>query len=78
MKFSNGGQVLACVGVKDINLFYTFALDKPRKLACPSNLVSQIDFNYDDSIITVVSKDGFIRKYDIVKDTKSGEGVIDK
>jgi hypothetical protein len=41
-------------------------------------LVSQIDFNYDDSIITVVSKDGFIRKYDIVKDTKSGEGVIDK
>jgi hypothetical protein len=41
-------------------------------------LVSQIDFNYDDSIITVVSKDGFIRKYDIIKDTKSGEGVIDK
>lgn len=40
MKFSNGGQVLACVGVKDINLFYTFALEKPRKVACPSNLVS--------------------------------------
>ena len=37
-----------------------------------------IFFYYDDSIITVVSKDGFIRKYDIVKDMKSGEGVIDK
>jgi hypothetical protein len=59
MKFSSS-QVLACVGVKDINLFYIIVLEKPRKIACPSNLVSQIKFKYDDSIITVVSKDGWI------------------
>jgi hypothetical protein len=39
MKFSNGGHILACVGFKDISLFNTFALDKPKKIPCPSNLV---------------------------------------
>lgn len=29
IKFSNGGQILACVDHKDINLYQSYALDKP-------------------------------------------------
>ena len=60
MKFSNGGHILACIDIKEISLFHSFALDKPKKLACPSKDVMQIDFNKDDTQIAVVSKDGFV------------------
>lgn len=79
MKFSNGGQILACIDIKEISLFYSFALDKPRKQPCPSKDVMQIDFNKNDTMIAVVSKDGFVQKYDITKNMeKKGESVIDK
>ena len=79
MKFSNGGQILACVDIKDISLFQSYHLDKPRKQQCPSKDVTQIDFNKNDTMISVVSKDGFVQKYDITKNMeKKGESVIDK
>jgi WD40 repeat protein len=31
MKFSNGGQLLACVDLKDISIFNSYTLDKPKK-----------------------------------------------
>lgn len=41
--------------------------------------MSNIDFNDNDTLLTVVSKDGFIQKYDLTKGAaKTGECVIDK
>ena len=79
MKFSNGGQLLACVDLKDISIFNSYTLDKPKKTPGPSNMVSNIDFNDNDTLLTVVSKDGFIQKYDLLKNAaKTGECIIDK
>jgi hypothetical protein len=41
-------------------------------------LVRNIDFNENDTIMIVVSKDGFVQKYDLVKGQKTGESVINK
>jgi len=60
VKFSNGGQYLACVDLKDISVFYSYTLDKPRKMPCPSSHVNNLEFNAADTIISVVSKDGFV------------------
>ena len=40
MKFSQGGQYLACIDLKDISIFHSFVLEKPKKMPCPSNQVS--------------------------------------
>ena len=79
MKFSNGGQLLACVDLKDISIFNSYTLDKPKKQPGPSSQVSNIDFNDNDTLLTVVSRDGFIQKYDLTKGAaKTGECIIDK
>ena len=79
MKFSNGGQLLACVDLKDISIFNSYTLDKPKKQPGPSGQVSNIDFNDNDTLLTVVSRDGFIQKYDLTKGAaKTGECIIDK
>ena len=67
LKFSNGGHYLACIDLKDLSIFYSFSLEKPRKMPCPNSLVSNLDFNENDTIVTVVSRDGFIQKYDLLK-----------
>ena len=35
-------------------------------------------FNFNDTIVTVASKDGFLQKYDLTKFQKTPESVIDK
>ena len=44
----------------------------------PSPQVNNLSFNYNDTVISVVSKDGFVQMYDLVKFIKTGECVIDK
>lgn len=44
----------------------------------PSSLIKNIDFNHNDTIMIVVSKDGFVQKYDLVKAQKTGDSVINK
>jgi len=53
--------------MKEISILYAYTLDKPHKMPCPSSHVNNIEFNYNDTILTVVSRDGFIQKYDLVK-----------
>lgn len=60
VKFSNGGQLLVCIDFKEISIFNSYYLDKPRKMQTPSSLVRNIDFNENDTIMIVVSKDGFV------------------
>ena len=78
VKFSNGGQYLACVDLKEISIYYSYTLEKPRKMPCPSAHVNNLAFNYNDTQISCVSKDGFVQKYDLNKFIKTGECVIDK
>lgn len=80
MKFSNGGQLLACVDLKEISIFRTYqaGVEPPKRMPGPSPHVSAMDFNYNDTFLTMVSRDGFIQKYDLVKYDKCGECVIDK
>lgn len=78
VKFSNGGQLLVCIDFKEISIYNSFLLDKPKKMQTPSSLVKNVDFNENDTIMIVVSKDGFVQKYDMVKAQKTGESVINK
>ena len=77
IKFSRGGQFLACIDSKDVHLFYSFTLERMgQKIACPSShSVSNLDFNENDTLLSVCSRDGFIQKYDLVKSpvVKTGE-----
>lgn len=77
IKFSNGGQYLACVDQKDLSVYYSYTLEKPRKISCPPD-VSNLDFNDNDTLITISSKLGYIQKYDLTKVTKFGDGIIAK
>ena len=78
IKFSNKGQYLACVDLKEINIFYSYSLERPRKMQSPSQNVTNLCFNHNDTIISVVSRDGFVQKYDLLKFSKTGESIIDK
>jgi len=51
MKFSNGGQLLACCDFKDIHVYNSYTLDKQieKKQPLPSNQVNNIDFNENDT-----------------------------
>lgn len=60
IKFSNQGNYLACVDLKEISVFYSFSLEKPRRIQAPSQSVTNVCFNYNDTVISVVSRDGFI------------------
>jgi len=35
VEFSNGGQYLACVDLKEISVFYSYTLEKPKKMPVP-------------------------------------------
>lgn len=78
VKFSNGGHLLTCVDNKDINVFNFFNYSRPHKMQSPSGKVTDLCFNHDDTVMTVVTEDGFIQKYDLVKFIKTGENFINK
>jgi WD40 repeat protein len=67
VKFSNGGHFLVCVDFKEISVFFSFTLERLAKMPCPSPHVTNLCFNHNDTIITVVSRDGFVQKYDLLK-----------
>ena len=69
---------MVCVDLKEINIFNSFTLEKPRSMPCPTGVVSNLDFNYNDTVVAVVSLDGFVQKYDILSGEKVGESIIDK
>ena len=48
MKFSNGGQLLACCDYKDLHVFNSYTLDRytdKKDTKLPSTQVNYIDFN---------------------------------
>jgi WD40 repeat protein len=54
IKFSKGGQYLACVDQKDISIYFSYTLEKPKKYSHSGN-ISSLDFNDDDTIFTISS-----------------------
>ena len=78
LKFSNGGQYLACVDLKDISVYYSYTLEKPKKTQCFSG-VNSLAFNNNDTIVTAASN-GYLQKYDLTlfQIQKTGESIINK
>ena len=64
IKFSSGGQYLACVDNKKIRLYSTFGLDNvlhgDDSIQCPAPGVSDICFSDMDTRMTVVTEEGFL------------------
>jgi len=61
LKFSNGGHLLACVNMNQIQLYHSYILDPPKVSATRSSNVNSIEFNEDDTSICVVCRDGFLQ-----------------
>lgn len=76
--FSQGGQYLVVVDNKQIRIYSTFTLEKIEFMVCPSQNVSQIAFNEDDSVMTFTSYDGFLQRFDLKTMRKMGESFIDR
>jgi WD40 repeat protein len=78
IKFSSGGQYLCAATDKHIYLLGTFSLEQICKLDWPSQQISSLAFNPNDSILSVTSADGYIQKYDLVQMKKNGDASIKK
>ena len=79
VKFSNGGQLLACIDPQHIGIYHAYTLERLNRLPGRHASIRNLDFNENDTVIAVVSWDGFIQKYELVgKMGKMGECVIDK
>jgi|LauGreDrversion4_2_1035121.scaffolds.fasta_scaffold33366_6 hypothetical protein len=59
LKFSTGGQYLVAATDKHIILLSTYGLEQLCKLDSPSQQVTALAFNQDDSILSFMSADGF-------------------
>ena len=78
LKFSTGGQYLVAATDKHIILLSTYGLEQLCKLDSPSQQVTALAFNQDDSILSFMSADGFHQRYDLVGFKKRGEAFIDR
>ena len=62
LKFSHGGQYLACIEKDNLTVFQSYTLEKlnkkDQKLSLPSKDITSMYFNENDTIIALVSKDG--------------------
>ena len=52
---------------KKMFIFHTFSLEKIRDISCPSQSISNLAFNYNDSEMTFVSSDGMLQNFDIME-----------
>jgi WD40 repeat protein len=59
LKFSQGGQFLVSATDKHIYVLSTYGLEQLCKLDSPSQQVTALAFNDDDSILSFTSADGF-------------------
>lgn len=56
----------------------TYGLETIGTLPSPSSHVANLAFNENDSILSLVSSDGFHQRYDLLSLKKRGEAFIDK
>lgn len=59
LKFSNGGQLLCAADFKQIHVISTYGLETIGTMPCPSSHVANIAFNENDSVLSLVTSDGF-------------------
>jgi cilia- and flagella-associated protein 57 len=82
VKFSNGGQKLACVMPKEIRIYDTYRLSNHKTINIGfTNAVTAIAFSEDDTLLAAVSKEphaSFIKKYDVETGKQVGEGLTEK
>jgi hypothetical protein len=63
---------------KHIYIMSTYGLETLVKLDSPSQLVTTLSFNHNDSILSFTSSDGFHQRYDLIGLRKRGEAFIDR
>lgn len=82
IKFSNGGQFLALTDQKNIFLYASYTVENllpnNKPLKSPSQQISQIAFNANDTLMVIISNDGFIYRYDLLSFQKTKDGTIDR
>ncbi len=49
-----------------------------RPFKCPSQGISAISFNAQDTCMVVISNDGFVYRYDMITFTQAKDGTIDR
>ena len=76
IRFSSGGQFLVVADHKKMFIFHTYSLEKIKDISCPSQSISNLAFNYDDSEMTFVSSDGMLQNFDLMEFSKIGETRI--
>ena len=60
VRFSSGGQFFVIADHKKMFFFNTFSLEKIKDMACPSQNISNLAFNPDDSEMVFISSDGMV------------------
>lgn len=78
LKFSSGGHYLCTATDKHIQILSTYNLDTICKLDSPSQSITALAFNHNDSILSFTSSDGFHLRYDLINMKKRAEAFIDR
>ena len=73
VRFSSGGQILVVADHKKMFFFNTFSLEKIKDMACPSQNISNLAFNPDDSEMVFISSDGMVQTFDLIDWTKKSD-----
>ena len=60
ISFSNGGALLVAVDYKHIHILSTYGMEELAHLPCPSQSVSGLAFNVNDTILSYCSSDGYL------------------
>ena len=68
--FSHGGNLLVAADKKIIYVMTTYGLEKITEIQCPSQLVSKLCFNANDTNLIFISEDGFIQRFDVISSFK--------
>ena len=63
---------------KHIWLLSNYGNETIVKLDCPSQFVTALAFNHNDSVLSFTSSDGFHQRYDLVHLKKRNEAFIDR
>ena len=70
MAFSNGGSLLVSADEKNIYVMTTYNLELITTIPSPSTQIERICFNHTDTVMAVCSTDGFLQRFDMIKDFK--------
>jgi hypothetical protein len=65
LKYSRGGQYLVAADGKFISVISTYQMEVVAKMQAPNQSITDVSFNAVDSLMSVVTSDGFKQRYDM-------------